>query len=423
MTSELMGLALVVAGVQFSVLANTFVKLLSGVPMLQLMQARFLLQWIVTVLYGLVLKSRGHPINLLGKPGSRVLLAVRSCAFSGALACLWTALRVLPVGEATAITYLNPIVCGWLAMTFFQEQLGWKFYAQAAASCVGVLLVVNPFAAATLSNDVSAEAKSAGVILAALGCVAFATGNCMVRALIDVHPVEVQVYQDSVTALVLLPIAQAMTGGVSSSFDWSAWTEYNVVLLVLFTLAGTLASVFVIMGYTYAPANKAALFMYLEVSSAFSMQVFYFGEVPGPLAVLGAGIIVSAALARLWYEMRSISMAADGESDEPSFARQSSFDRQSSFTRQLSPVMSPMDPAFPPMMSPNLLPVMFDLDVREEMFSPLPSPGGMFRMMTDESHFGMPFLHSRAVSLDPVNSRPDIEWTPAGLPFKRVGTL
>mmetsp|Transcript_79432 Transcript_79432/g.246369 ORF Transcript_79432/g.246369 Transcript_79432/m.246369 type:complete len:412 (-) Transcript_79432:125-1360(-) len=314
---EITGLSFVVVGVQFSVLANTMVKLLAGMPMLQLMQARFLLQWLVSMSICLVLRCRGTPIHLFGTPGCRLRLVARAGGFSGALGCLWCALRTLPVGEATAITYLNPVVCGLLAMYFLNERLGWRFSVQAAVSCVGVLLVVNP---SLLAGEpvhlqhvmdhpghpaaVHATQPGGGTLhaaaLAALGCVLFATGNMLVRTLQGVHPLEVQVFQDTVTALVMIPAATVATG---AHMDFGSWDANQVPLLVAFTACGLAASFFIIMGYSLAPASKAALFMYVEVPSAFAVQVAFFGQIPSPAGLCGAVLIVAAAACRLWHEV------------------------------------------------------------------------------------------------------------------------
>lgn len=300
------GLVLVVVSVQFSVMANTVVKLLAGVPFLHLMQARFLLQWLVSLSICLALRCRGHSIHIFGRPGYRRLLTARACTFSGGLGCLWCALRSLPVGEVTAITYLNPVVCGCLAMCFLREKLGWRFSVQATASCLGVLLVVNPSLAFHLQpkdydgGDEGMSPSSYGLMFAIIGCFCFATDNCLVNALQGVHPLEVQVYLDAQTALVMLPAAQLVSGAQGIPCTWDG---HRAALLVAFTAFGLGASFCTILGFTLAPAGKATLFTYMEVPSAFVVQTFFFGHVPRPMRLCGASLIVAGAIWRLWHEV------------------------------------------------------------------------------------------------------------------------
>merc|ERR1712012_580050 len=100
---EMAGVMFIACGVQCSVAANTVVKLLAGVPMLQLMQARFLLQWTCSMSICFAMKLSGHDLSIAGPPGCRLFLLVRSTTYTGALMALWVSLRYLPVGEATAI--------------------------------------------------------------------------------------------------------------------------------------------------------------------------------------------------------------------------------------------------------------------------------------------------------------------------------
>lgn len=297
---EVLGVALIAGGVQCSVAANTVVKLLAAVPMLQLMQARFLLQWTCSASLCVGMKLCGQDIRLLGPPECRRFLLVRATTYTGALMALWCALRYLPVGEATAIVYLHPVLCGLMAHFLLHEPLGRIFWVQAGISCLGVALVADlsgALAAASSAADVNGQLM--GKALALLACVCFASGNCVVRLMPRCHPLEVQVFTDSLIALVAMPVVLHLSG---SAAELSIWTGTRAMLLVVFTTFGISTSFLAISGFKLAPATIAALFMYLEVPSSFAVQVFFFDQVPGPAAVCGALLITVAAAARLVYE-------------------------------------------------------------------------------------------------------------------------
>eukprot|EP00931_Biecheleriopsis_adriatica_P048958 TRINITY_DN28305_c0_g1_i1.p1 TRINITY_DN28305_c0_g1~~TRINITY_DN28305_c0_g1_i1.p1 ORF type:complete len:393 (-),score=64.10 TRINITY_DN28305_c0_g1_i1:182-1339(-) len=298
---EILGVVLITCGVQCSVMANTVVKLLAGVPMLQIMQARFLLQWTCSVSLCGGLKMTGNELCLLGPPGCRLYLLVRAMTYTGALMALWCALRYMPVGEATAIVYLHPVVCGLLAHVLLKEPLGRVFWIQATISCIGVALVANICGATQGASDAAGQSGFIGKGLALLACMCFAAGNCVVRLMPRCHPLEVQVFTDSAVALVAMPAALQLSG---QAMDLGIWTGSPAILLAIFTIFGLSTSFLAITGFKLAPASIAALFMYLEVPSSFLVQVFFFGQVPSPAAVLGAALITLAALARLTYEAR-----------------------------------------------------------------------------------------------------------------------
>ena len=127
--------------VQFSVFANSLIKTIHTVPVVQTMQVRFMIQCLITVTISLVMRRQGKSVHFLGRPGHRWLLLCRALCFASALTGSWTALRLIPVGDSTIIVYLYPVFTGLLARQFLQESLGWSFWCQAGTCCVGVLLV------------------------------------------------------------------------------------------------------------------------------------------------------------------------------------------------------------------------------------------------------------------------------------------
>lgn len=359
MAREIIGVVAIIFAVQFSTLANTTVKMMASVPIMQLMQARFILQWLVSTSCCVGMRLSGRPVSVFGQAGYRLLLTARACCYAGALGCLWSALALMPVGEVTAITYLNPVLCGTLAWYFLKEQLGGRFAAQAMVSCVGVAFVVNPFAGAADAADSSQE-RNLGIMLAACGCVCFALNNCLTRLLAGVHPLEIQVYSDMVTAWFFLPIAQVAVSGLS--FDLSAWGTEQVQLLVLFTAFGLGASFFLINAYSLTPAGKCAVFSYLEVPSSFISQVVVFNQIPSLIQIVGSSLVVGAAVCRLFLELRgAVSDAAidDDESDISDFVFLPC-------SRQTSPALMPSPTGFvPPLIPPSADQDMLDIFSRQ----------------------------------------------------------
>jgi len=291
---ELQGLALTAFGVQFSVLANSLIKTVSTVPVVQAMQVRFLIQWSLTASTSLVLRYQGKPIYFLGKPGHRLLLLCRALCFAVALLSSWSALRLIPVGDSTTIVYLYPVICGILANRFLKEPLGFSFWSQAGICCAGVLCVTG---AGFL--DVSSGSYQKGALLALVAAFGFASTNCLVRALKDVQTFEIQLFTDSVMAFLVMPLMLMATGNAS---DWSGWNLNVFGRLAGATGFGLCALLIVLLGHQLAPASKATLFTYLEVPSAFVVQSLAFGEVPGLQKTCGALLILLAAVYRFWDE-------------------------------------------------------------------------------------------------------------------------
>jgi len=339
---EATGALCVTVGVMFSVLANTLVKLLQDVPVLQLLQARFTLQCWVSLCLAVAMKLLGFQFNLLGE-GVRHLLLLRALCFSVTMGSLWSAMRVMPIGETTAIFYLYPVVCGLLAKWLLQEKLGLQFQLQASLSVLGVILVVYPFGD---SSDSYHNMNAKGIGLAFMACVGSAMGAIVMRMLKDTKSIVTQVYTDVVAAAVLLPLAQFLTG--THDDGWGVWDRHHVILLLGFTACGLTASLFIICGFTMASANKAALSCYAEVPAALLMQVFFFNQPLGIVRITGVLLITGSAALRVTLENIQASdqpTAAKKLLDEASqqystfteTASESDLDSNCDFGRMLSP--------------------------------------------------------------------------------------
>lgn len=243
------------------------------------------------------LKLLGSDFNVMGPPGCKPFLIAHAAFVIGALMSMWNALRYLPVGEVTSCVYLHPVVCGLLARGLLKEPLGKVFWAQAAVSCMGVTLVASAAPGGDAGDPSSDRILGHGFAVSA--CFCFAAANCTVRSMPPCRPLEIQVFTDSVVALIAMPILLFLS---TDALDWHQCTSETAVLLLVFTAFGLGTSVLAISGFRMAPATIAALFMYLEVPGSFVVQVFIFNQLPNMISVLGAALITGAALARLAHE-------------------------------------------------------------------------------------------------------------------------
>eukprot|EP00440_Ansanella_granifera_P002091 gb/GFBE01002260.1/.p1 GENE.gb/GFBE01002260.1/~~gb/GFBE01002260.1/.p1 ORF type:complete len:345 (+),score=51.91 gb/GFBE01002260.1/:1-1035(+) len=301
---EVLGLLAVTVGINCSVVANSFVKLLKGLPLLQVVAARFLLQSVVTIAVVAALRSYGQPIRILGPPGQRHLLVIRAICFSASLGCSWSAIQVLPLGIATSILYCNPVICGLLVHYVLKlEVLTPSFFAQAFVSLIGVVLIAFPVETEKLEpRDVVK-----GVVLAFTAAVLMAVGQSVIRLMDQVHPIEIELFQDVITALVFVPCCFLFSGG---EIVLSDWTSERIFYLAMFTLAGLAACFLVITGFVLAPVTKATLFTYVEVPSSFLAQVLYFHHVPRASKIVGASLIVLSVVVKFLAEAWSQDAAA-----------------------------------------------------------------------------------------------------------------
>eukprot|EP00747_Dinoflagellata_sp_TGD_P170143 gnl/TRDRNA2_/TRDRNA2_200952_c0_seq1.p1 gnl/TRDRNA2_/TRDRNA2_200952_c0~~gnl/TRDRNA2_/TRDRNA2_200952_c0_seq1.p1 ORF type:complete len:353 (+),score=49.18 gnl/TRDRNA2_/TRDRNA2_200952_c0_seq1:61-1059(+) len=291
---EVYGLALVAVGVQFSVFANSLIKTINTVPVVQAMQVRFLISWLFTASTSMALRRQGRSIHFLGHPDHRRLLLGRATFFGTGLISSWTALRLIPVGDSTTIVYLYPMFTGILALWLLNEQLGCSFWSQALICFSGVLLVT----AAGFAQTASASYQE-GAALCLLAAFCYASANICLRMLKDAETVEVQLFNDSIMAFVIMPLTLLLTNNAS---DWSSWNFELFIRMGGATGCGLCALLLTVWGHQLAPASKVTLFTYLEVPTAFLVQTLWFGEAPGLQKEFGAALIVMAAIHRFALE-------------------------------------------------------------------------------------------------------------------------
>mmetsp|Transcript_39058 Transcript_39058/g.72747 ORF Transcript_39058/g.72747 Transcript_39058/m.72747 type:complete len:347 (+) Transcript_39058:98-1138(+) len=308
--SEMLGILCVVAGANCSVVAHSFVRLLTGVPILYVMQARFGMQCCVMATLITVLRWNGQSLRLFGVPGQQHLLLLRAAAFLGALGFGWTAMQKLPIGVATGIVYSNPVLSGLLASCVIgKERLTLAFGVQAAVCLVGTALIIP-----TSGKEGSTQAESGeyllGAIVAVISACLHAICPCAVRLMEGVHPLEVQLFQDAFGTLATIPLA-AVAG--IPPLDVEVWDHARFINLLFFTMAGLTASLLFIAGWRMAPVTKASLFTYTEIPTSFLVQIYFFHDIPATRQVIGACLIITATCVRLRMESCGTNYRADAQ--------------------------------------------------------------------------------------------------------------
>mmetsp|Transcript_7899 Transcript_7899/g.14348 ORF Transcript_7899/g.14348 Transcript_7899/m.14348 type:complete len:355 (-) Transcript_7899:131-1195(-) len=301
-TYEIWGLALVTAASNCSVVAHSIVKLLDGVPILNVMMGRCMMQLLILGCVVGVLRTRGHSFRFFGAPGQRHLFFIRATAFLGALASGWTAMQKLPLGIATGIVYSNPVICGLFAHFFLRaETLTRAFAIQAVVCVLGTALIIPTTlkdAHLHLSPTGSADLVI-GLGAAILSAVLHAVGPCAVRVMEDVHPLEIQLFQDVFAIAVTIPLCAAMGTPITNV---EVWNDGKLAYLLCFTMVGLSGSLLFICGWRLAPVTKATLFTYTEIPTSFIVQVHFFHQSPTPRQILGASLIVFATCMRFLVE-------------------------------------------------------------------------------------------------------------------------
>ena len=206
----------------------------------------------------------------------------------------FTALGLLPLPEATALSYAAPLLTVIFAAMFLGERVRAFRLTAVFVGLVGVVIVLLPNLTVGL-GDASA-AQSVGAMAALLGAVFAALAQVFVRKLIHTEKTTTIVFYFSLTAAVL--------SLATLPFGWVVPVPREAVLLVGAGLLGGIGQILLTESYRHAETAVIAPFEYVSMLLALVLGYTIFSEVPTRPMLIGAALIVAAGLFIIWRERR-----------------------------------------------------------------------------------------------------------------------
>lgn len=212
---------------------------------------------------------------------------LRSTCLVAATACFFTGLRYLPLAEASAITFLAPVLIVILAQPLLGERPTRVRWLAVAMGFAGVLVLLRPGSVAF---------QPASILL--LGCALF---NGLYYVLTR------KVTGDSVHTTLFY---SALVGAVGSTLalplasDSAPLTGFAALLLVLMgVLAGT-GHWLMTRAYLIAPASLLTPFTYVQMVWATLFGYLVFAQIPDRWSFVGMAIIVASGVMLALVERR-----------------------------------------------------------------------------------------------------------------------
>lgn len=226
------------------------------------------------------------------------LHALRGFFIAIATLCFFTALTRLPVADALAIFFVEPLLLTLLSPLFLDETLGWRRLLAVIVGFAGALIIIKPGAAAF----------GIYALLPLLAALCFAFYLILTRKLAQqTNPVLIQFYTglSGVTVMTL-----ALIGGhqFGISILTAAWPDQQQWLfMALLGAIGGGAHLLVVYAFRALNAGTLAPFQYFEIISAVIFGWYFFADVPSSTTWLGIFIIVSSGIYIYWREKQIVS--------------------------------------------------------------------------------------------------------------------
>ncbi len=235
------------------------------------------LAWVVTQPGGLAGLTTRRPLAHVGRSALGIV----------SILCVFQTLTLLPLADATTLSFTAPIFATLLSFLILKEAVGPRRWAAVAVGFVGVLIVMRPGAA---DHAVPVEGIAFGLVAALLT----AGVTITLRQLRDTEHVAAIVFW--------FFVGSSIVGAILLPFVGHWHSPLTFALLIGSGIAGGLAQLFMTASLQKAPVAVVAPFDYLQIVGAIVFGWWLMSTTPTLSTLAGAALIASSGLYTAWRE-------------------------------------------------------------------------------------------------------------------------
>lgn len=278
-----LGILLILAAGLLLASQDALSKSLTAVyPLLLVVWLRYLSQSVLM----LALFAPRMGLNLL-RTQRPWLQLVRGLSLVAITLLFYSALRFIPLGEATAVIFLAPLVVIVLSATWLKEHISRGLWLSVGVGLLGVLLIVRP-----------GGALFTPAILLPLGA-AFCFGlyQLLTRRLSSTdHPA---------TSNFLSALVGTLSVSVLLPWFWQAPTLVDGLLMATLGATAMTGHMLLTHAYRFGSAASLAPFTYVQIVTATVLGMLFFDHTPDLWAILGMAVIILSGFALAWSQHRA----------------------------------------------------------------------------------------------------------------------
>ena len=209
-----------------------------------------------------------------------ILLAIATTFF-------FFSLLYLPLANAIAIFFVQPMLLTLLSALVLGESIGWHRRIAVTTGFLGALLIIRP----------GSDSFTLASLLPLAAAVFFASYLALTRSVANIdHPLTMQ-FSSAVGAAIVLSIALWFgdTAGIAL-FQPIMPDLHQWALLAAIGMIAAVGHLLVVIAVNRAPTSLLAPFGYIEIVSATALGWWIFSDWPDTITWLGIGIIVASGL-------------------------------------------------------------------------------------------------------------------------------
>ena len=273
-----LGIALILASGLLLSSQDALSKTLTAVyQVLLVMWLRYLSQNLLML--ALFAPSMGWNLVRTQRPWLQLARGLSLVAFT---LLFYSALRFIPLGEATAVIFLAPLVVIVLSATVLKEHISRGLWLSVGCGLLGVLLIVRP-----------GGALFTPAILLPLGA-AFCFGlyQLLTRRLNSTdHPA---------TSNFLSALVGTLSMSVLLPWVWQTPPLTDALLMALLGATAMSGHMLLTHAYRFGSAASLAPFTYMQIVIATLLGMLFFDHVPDVWSMLGMAVIILSGAALAW---------------------------------------------------------------------------------------------------------------------------
>jgi drug/metabolite transporter (DMT)-like permease len=216
-----------------------------------------------------------------------LLQLARGLSLVGVTLLFYSGLRYIPLGEATAVIFLAPLVVVVLSVLWLKEAVSRGVWLAVGGGLLGVLLIVRP----------GGELFTPASLLPLAAAFCFGLYQLLTRRL---SATDAPATSNFLTALV-----GSLGTGLLLPWTWQAPAPMDVLLMAALGGLAMTGHMLLTHAYRFASAASLAPFTYGQILIAALIGVVVFGHLPDAWAVLGMAVIILSGAALAWSQRRS----------------------------------------------------------------------------------------------------------------------
>lgn len=246
--------------------------LVQAYPVIEVIWARSAFH---TLIVAVVLRHHLPQVMRTRRPGLNIL---RSLLQMMSLGLFFTALRFMPLADASAILFTSPLLVAALAGSLLREPAGPGRWLGVIVGFAGALLIIRP----------GGETMRLATLLPLAGA--------LFSALLQISTRRLSATESPLTLLLYNSVVAALVMTAAVPFVWRTPDAQGWMLLTLMAGFAIGASFCFIKAFEAATASVVSPFYYVSLVWATALGFLVFGELPDRWTVLGMTVIAASGI-------------------------------------------------------------------------------------------------------------------------------